>query len=168
MRLQNWHYFRKDVVGMSWLSKLANPTPKVDPQIPSIGPIPEGVPIVLLVEDEPAVRGLFAMCLRKDGYFVVEASNGSEALSIVEQVGRVDLVVTDVVMPVMKGTELAQRLREKFPSLRFIFVSGYVVHDELGPNAELLQKPFLKGDLLKRVVAILGPSANAAANGSAI
>lgn len=151
---------------MSWLSKLANPTPKPESQVPVIGPIPDGVPIVLLVEDEPAVRGLFAMCLRKDGYFVIEASNGSEALGVVEQVGRVDLVVTDVVMPVMKGTELAQRLREKFPSLRFIFVSGYVVHDELGPNAELLQKPFLKGDLLKRVVAILGPSATAAANGT--
>ena len=135
--------------------------------MPPIGNVPEGVPVVLLVEDEPAVRGLFAMCLRKDGYFVMEASNGSEALAIVEQTGRVDLVVTDVVMPVMKGTELAQRLREKFPTLRFIFVSGYVVHDELGPNAELLQKPFLKGDLLKRVVAILGPSGSASANESA-
>jgi two-component system cell cycle sensor histidine kinase/response regulator CckA len=153
---------------MSWLSKLANPTSKQEPPIPMIGPIPEGAAVVLLVEDEPAVRGLFAMCLRKDGYFVVEASNGSEALSVVEQVGRVDLVVTDVVMPVMKGTELAQRLREKFPSLRFIFVSGYVVHDELGPNAELLQKPFLKGDLLKRVVAILGPATPGSANGSEI
>lgn len=142
---------------MSWLSKLANPTPKAEPSAPPIGPIPEGVPIVLLVEDEPAVRGLFAMSLRKDGYFVIEASNGAEALTAVEEAGRVDLVVTDVVMPVMKGTELAQRLRAKFPTLRFIFVSGYVVHDELGPNAELLQKPFLKGDLLKRVVAVLGP-----------
>jgi CheY-like chemotaxis protein len=146
---------------MSWLSKLANPTPKAEPSAPPIGPIPEGVPIVLLVEDEPAVRGLFAMSLRKDGYFVIEASNGAEALTAVEEAGRVDLVVTDVVMPVMKGTELAHRLREKYPTLRFIFVSGYVVHDELGPNAELLQKPFLKGDLLKRVVAVLGPPQSA-------
>lgn len=153
---------------MSWLSKLAHPSPKAEAKIPVLGPIPDDEPIVLLVEDEPAVRGLFAMCLRKDGYFVVEASNGQEALSLVEQAGRVDLVVTDVVMPVMKGTELAQRLREKYPSLRFIFVSGYVVHDELGPNAELLQKPFLKGDLLKRVAAILGPSKAAQANGTEI
>ena len=153
---------------MSWLSKLAQPTPKAEAKLPPIGPIPEGEPIVLLVEDEPAVRGLFAMCLRKDGYFVLEASNGQEALSLIEQVGRVDLVVTDVVMPVMKGTELAQRLREKFPTLRFIFVSGYVVHDELGPNAELLQKPFLKGDLLKRVVAVLGPAKAPKANGTEI
>ncbi len=153
---------------MSWLSKLAQSAPKAEAPIPPLGAIPEGEPIVLLVEDEPAVRGLFAMCLRKDGYFVMEASNGAEALAIVEQVGRVDLVVTDVVMPIMKGPELAQRLREKFPTLRFIFVSGYVVHDELGPNAELLQKPFLKGDLLKRVVAVLGPSATVPDNGSEI
>ena len=153
---------------MSWLSKLSQPAPKPESKMPLVAPVPDGVPIVLLVEDEPAVRGLFAMCLRKDGYFVMEASNGAEALNIVEQTGRVDLVVTDVVMPIMKGTELAHRLREKFPTLRFIFVSGYVVHDELGPNAELLQKPFLKGDLLKRVVAILGPAADATANGSEI
>lgn len=153
---------------MSWLSKLAQPAPKAESKAPPIGLIPDGVPIVLLVEDEPAVRGLFAMCLRKDGYFVVEASNGAEALAVIEQTGRVDLVVTDVVMPVMKGTELAQRLREKFPALRFIFVSGYVVHDELGPNAELLQKPFLKGDLLKRVLAILGPAVQPSPNGSEI
>lgn len=153
---------------MSWLSKLAQPAPKAESPIPPIGVIPENTPIVLLVEDEPAVRGLFAMCLRKDGYFVLEASNGAEALAIIEQTGRVDLVVTDVVMPVMKGTELAQRLREKFPTLRFIFVSGYVVHDELGPNAELLQKPFLKGDLLKRVVAVLGPASTGTANESGI
>jgi len=151
---------------MSWFSKLSHPAPKAEPAMPLVGTVPEGVPVVLLVEDEPAVRGLFAMCLRKDGYFVMEASNGSEALAIVEQTGRVDLVVTDVVMPVMKGTELAQRLREKFPTLRFIFVSGYVVHDELGPNAELLQKPFLKGDLLKRVVAVLGPAGPASTHGS--
>lgn len=153
---------------MSWLSKLAQPAPKAEAKVPPIGPIPDGVPIVLLVEDEPAVRGLFAMCLRKDGYFVVEASNGAEALAIIEQTGRVDLVVTDVVMPVMKGTELAQRLREQFPTLRFIFVSGYVVHDELGPNAELLQKPFLKGDLLKRVVAVLSPAIQPVPNDSEI
>jgi len=97
-------------------------------------PIPADAAIILLVEDEPAVRGLFALSLRKDGYFVLEASNGAEALTIVEQAGRVDLVVTDVVMPIMKGTELAARLRETYPDLRFIFVSGYVIHDNLAPD----------------------------------
>jgi two-component system cell cycle sensor histidine kinase/response regulator CckA len=121
-------------------------------------PIPADGAVILLVEDEPAVRGLFALSLRKDGYFVLEASNGAEALNIVEQAGRVDLVVTDVVMPVMKGTELAVRLREKYPDLRFIFVSGYVVHENLGPNAVLLQKPFVRQDLVKKVSDVLGPA----------
>lgn len=120
--------------------------------------IPDDGAVILLVEDEPAVRGLFALSLRKDGYFVLEASNGAEALAVVERAGRVNLVVTDVVMPIMKGTELAARLRESYPHLRFIFVSGYVVHDNLGPNAVLLQKPFVRGDLLKKVTEILGPA----------
>ena len=120
--------------------------------------IPDDGAVILLVEDEPAVRGLFAVSLRKDGYFVLEASNGAEALAVVEQAGRVDLVVTDVVMPIMKGTELAARLRETYPKLRFIFVSGYVIHDNLGPNAVLLQKPFVRGDLLRKVVDVLGPA----------
>jgi two-component system cell cycle sensor histidine kinase/response regulator CckA len=143
---------------MSWLSKLSG-TPKAPaPDMPPVGPVPVDARVVLLVEDEPAVRGLFATSLRRDGYFVIEASNGAEALSAVEQAGRVDLVVTDVVMPVMKGTELATKLRERYPDLRFIFVSGYVIQDELGPNAELLQKPFVRQDLISRVVAILGPA----------
>jgi len=121
-------------------------------------PIPADAAIILLVEDEPAVRGLFALSLRKDGYFVLEASNGAEALTIVEQAGRVDLVVTDVVMPIMKGTELAARLRETYPDLRFIFVSGYVIHDNLGPNSVLLQKPFVRQDLVRKVADILGPA----------
>ncbi len=120
--------------------------------------IPADAAIILLVEDEPAVRGLFALSLRKDGYFVLEASNGAEALAVVEQAGRVDLVVTDVVMPVMKGTELAARLRETYPELRFIFVSGYVIHDNLGPNSVLLQKPFVRQDLVRKVADILGPA----------
>lgn len=121
-------------------------------------PIPANVPAILLVEDEPAVRGLFALSLRKEGYHVMEASNGAEALAVVEQAGRVDLVVTDVVMPIMKGTELAARLRETHPGLQFIFVSGYVVHDHLGPNSVLLQKPFVRQDLVRKVAEVLGPA----------
>ncbi len=146
---------------MSWLPKFSQAPrpPAADEEMPpTIGQIPDDTAIILLVEDEPAVRGLFALSLRKDGYFVLEASNGAEALAVVEQAGRVDLVVTDVVMPIMKGTELAARLRETYPDLRFIFVSGYVVHDNLGPNAVLLNKPFLRQELVKKVVDVLGPA----------
>ena len=114
--------------------------------------------VILLVEDEPAVRGLFALSLKKDGYQVLEASNGAEALAVVEKTERVDLVVTDVVMPIMKGTELATRLREHHPELKFVFVSGYVIHENLGPNAVLLQKPFVRQELLRKVAEVLGRS----------
>lgn len=120
--------------------------------------IPDDAAVILLVEDEPAIRGLFALSLRKEGYYVIEASNGAEALAVVEQSGRVDLVVTDVVMPIMNGTELAARLRETYPNLCFIFVSGYVVHDNLGPNAVLLQKPFVRQELVTKVADVLGPA----------
>ncbi len=120
---------------------------------------PVDAAVILLVEDEPAVRGLFALSLRKDGYQVLEASNGAEALAVVERAGRVDLVVTDVVMPIMKGTELAVRLRELHPELRFIFVSGYVIHENLGPNAVLLQKPFVRQELVRKVAEVLGRTA---------
>lgn len=69
-----------------------------------------------------------------------------------------DLVVTDVMMPVMRGPELAARMREQFPDLPFVFVSGYLVSDELGPNAHVLAKPFVRGDLVKLVQDIIGPA----------
>ena len=121
-------------------------------------PKPDDPIVILLVEDEPAVRGLFALSLKKDGYQVLEASNGAEALAVVEKTERVDLVVTDVVMPIMKGTELAARLREHHPDLKFVFVSGYVIHENLGPNAVLLQKPFVRQELLRKVAEVLGRS----------
>jgi CheY-like chemotaxis protein len=138
---------------MSWLNRATKSADRSAVAIPEASP---DAPVVMLVEDEPAVRGLFAMSLRRDGYHVIEASNGAEALVVFEQAPRVDLVVTDVVMPIMKGTELARRLRERKPDQRFLFVTGYVLHEELGPNAELLQKPFVRQELVRRVTGIVG------------
>ena len=108
-------------------------------------------------DDEPAQRQLFAFALRREGYCVLEARNGAEALFMVEQAGRVDLVVTDIVMPVMKGPELATRLRDRFPGVNVVFVSGFVVTEELGQNAHVMEKPFVRQDLLKRVHDLVGP-----------
>ncbi len=124
---------------------------------PVVGPIPPDATIVLLVEDEPAVRNLFSLALRREGYFVLEARHGAEALAVAAQVDHIDLVVTDIVMPIMKGPELAARLRERFPDMRFVFVSGYLVSDDLGPNAHMLAKPFLRQDLVKKVFDVIGP-----------
>lgn len=124
---------------------------------PAVGPIPPGATIVLLVDDEPAVRNLFALALSREGYHIIEAGNGAEALQVAAQLDNIDLVVTDIVMPVMKGPELAARLRERFPTLPFVFVSGYLVSDDLGANAHMLAKPFVRQDLVKKVRDVIGP-----------
>lgn len=135
-------------------SSTTTPKPE-DP--PAVGPVPPGATVVLLVDDEPAVRHLFALSLSREGYHVVEAGNGAEALQIAAQLDAIDLVVTDIVMPVMKGPELAARLRERLPNLPFVFVSGYLVSDDLGPNAHMLAKPFVRQDLVKKVQDVIGP-----------
>jgi two-component system cell cycle sensor histidine kinase/response regulator CckA len=134
----------------------ATATPKPDGGN-TIGPIPPGATVVLLVDDEPAVRNLFALALTREGYHVIEAGNGAEALEVAKQLETIDLVVTDIVMPVMKGPELAMRLRERFPDLKFVFVSGYLVSDDLGPNSHMLAKPFVRQDLVKKVLEVVGP-----------
>jgi two-component system cell cycle sensor histidine kinase/response regulator CckA len=118
---------------------------------------PANATVVLMVDDEPAQRQLFAFALRREGYWVLEARNGAEALDLAERAGRVDMVVSDVMMPVMKGPEMAARLRERFPGVQVLFVSGFLMGDELGPNVRVMQKPFVRKDLLKNVFEIIGP-----------
>ncbi|HEY5280803.1 MAG TPA: response regulator [Pseudolabrys sp.] len=80
---------------------------------------------ILLVEDEEGLRALNARGLSSRGYTVLEASNGVEAIEVLEREGRVDLVVSDVVMPEMDGPSLLKELRRREPELKVIFVSGY-------------------------------------------
>src|SRR4051794_30912967 len=80
---------------------------------------------IFVVEDEDIVRRVAVRALRKSGYTVHEASNGAEALDRFDQVGAVDLLLTDVVMPGMNGQELANHLRERHPALLVLFMSGY-------------------------------------------
>ena len=81
---------------------------------------------ILLVEDEDGLRALNARGLASRGYTVLEAGNGVEAIDVLEKAdGQVDLVVSDVVMPEMDGPTLLRELRNRNPSLKIIFVSGY-------------------------------------------
>ena len=114
---------------------------------------------ILLVEDEPAVKGLFSQALNREGYTVHEARNGVEALDVVKGIGHIDVLVTDVVMPYMKGPELARQLLAKQPDLKVIFVSGYVAPGDLGPHEALLQKPFVRQQLIDKVKEVLGEPA---------
>jgi DNA-binding response OmpR family regulator len=107
-----------------------------------------GVGTVLLVEDEPALRFLAAAELKKLGYTVLEAENGIKALIIPEvRAGKVDIVIADVVMPLMGGPALIDDLRAKGGNFVAILMTGYTeasVLDRLtlGSDTALLQKPF--------------------------
>ena len=92
---------------------------------------------VLLVEDEPLVRELAVATLREKGYTVVEAVNGKEGLRMAwEHDGKIDLVLTDVVMPVMGGKEMADALRTSHPHTKILFTSGYS-QDAMGHHGVL-------------------------------
>ena len=130
-----------------------------------------GAEVILLVEDDDAVRRVVRRILDSGGYEVIEASNGREALGIVEHRGEsFDLVVTDAVMPRLGGPELARSLRRESPGLRVLFMSGYAFDDigcggdEYGGSA-FLGKPFSPGELLGRVRDLLDDTGMATAGG---
>jgi len=116
---------------------------------------------VLLAEDEPMLRGMLTRMLGRLGYHVIEAGNGEEALRRArEHKGPIHLLLTDVVMPLMSGWELAERLREVRPETRAIFMSGYADGVPLGESmrekgAMVLAKPFDESDLARRVREVL-------------
>ncbi|MBI3790755.1 MAG: response regulator [Gemmatimonadetes bacterium] len=116
---------------------------------------------VLVVEDHPQVRRAVTSMLRRAGYALLEAGDGDEALAAsAAHRGRIDLVVTDIVMPRMNGRVLAERLRAQRPDLRVIFMSGYtediVVHQGvLDSGVDFIQKPVTADVLLPRVRAVL-------------
>ena len=111
---------------------------------------------ILLVEDEPAVRQLFAQALIRAGYVVHEARNGQEAMKVFEQHGdAIDLLLTDMRMPYMGGAELAHQLRARRRSLKLLCISGYPGNLDADLASDFLAKPFSRDDLLKKVREVL-------------
>ena len=127
-----------------------------------------GTETVLLVEDEGSVRSLAQLVLQFHGYTVVAASNGIEAMQTVEKYrGRIDLLVTDVVMPEMDGPDLAGALRSRFVQMKVLFLSGYtndavVRHGILHEEVAFLQKPFSPLALARKVREVLNQPGAAA------
>jgi signal transduction histidine kinase len=123
--------------------------------------LPGGTETLLLVEDEAAVRSSARRLLERQGYTVLEARHGGDALRIVEESGRqIDLVVTDLVMPEMGGKELAERLRAHRPGLKVLFMSGYTekviaAGGVMPPNTGFVEKPFTVEQLMRRLREIL-------------
>jgi PAS domain S-box-containing protein len=123
--------------------------------------LPYGTETVLLVEDEPTVRLLIRDTLRLFGYTVLEARHGFEAQLIGSQRrDRIDLLVTDVVMPQMSGRELADGLMRMYPGVKVLYMSGYtenamIDHGVLSSGSAFLQKPFTPEVLARKVREIL-------------
>ena len=122
---------------------------------------------VLVVEDEDGLRGLVERMLRNAGYTVLVAENGAEALALFDQLdGKVDLLVTDVVMPQMSGCELAERLVRGKPTLKVLYMSGYTDeiidrHGVLKDGLRLIGKPFTAADMSRKVRKVLDEGAAA-------
>jgi signal transduction histidine kinase/ActR/RegA family two-component response regulator len=115
-----------------------------------------GSETVLIVEDDEEVRSLASDFLRGAGYQVLTAQDGKEALEISERMGSaIQLLLADVVMPKMRGPELARRLRARFPEIKIVFMSGYLDQDtsreEILQEASVLQKPFSRDALLRQI-----------------
>jgi CheY-like chemotaxis protein len=119
--------------------------------------------VILIVEDEADVRQLLQFILKRAGFSTLTARDGGEALALVgQQEGRVDLVLADVMMPVLDGPSLARRLAVDWPTLPVLFMTGYPasVLASLGvlpEHAPRIEKPFRIRDLVTRVLEAMGP-----------
>ncbi len=129
---------------------------------PAEAVIPRGRETILLVEDEPGILRVTRRMLERQGYQVLGAAGPAEALRLGgAHAGRIDLLLTDVVMPELHGPDLADRLRALRPGLRCLFMSGHpadLVADQgvLGKDVHFLQKPFAAADLAAAVRQALG------------
>jgi len=111
---------------------------------------------VLLVEDDDSLRALTERILYRKGYTVLSAATAAEALRLAATPARIDLLLTDVVMPDSSGWALGEQIRAQAPDQKIIYMSGYS-HEVLeqglaaGSSFKLLQKPFTRVDLLKTI-----------------
>ena len=113
--------------------------------------------MILLVEDEAITRNAFADALRREGHQVIEAADGVQALSLVDHC-RVDLVITDLVMPRLNGFELVGKIRSKWPQIPILIISAHISQDAeriSDGNAEFMYKPIDPPDLIATVRRLL-------------
>jgi two-component system, cell cycle sensor histidine kinase and response regulator CckA len=128
-----------------------------DAETPEGGNLPQR-PLVLLVEDEASLRQMTALVLRRLGYRVQEASSGEEALDLAQHnPDKIDLLMTDVLMPGMSGRALAEVLRSRDAGLKVLFLSGRTVGRQSVEHTEtaFLQKPFTVDAVSKKIREVL-------------
>ncbi len=129
---------------------------------------PGGNETILVVEDQEAVRNLVVHTLRQQGYRVLEAAHGPDALAVADRHPEpIHLMLSDVVMPRMKGNEVAARLKPLRPEMRVLFMSGYAEEiaanpGGLGPDFAYIAKPFSPDALIRRIREVLGAKPHSA------
>jgi PAS domain S-box-containing protein len=158
-----------------YFPRLAGPAAGGPAPLPAL--VAGGSETILLVEDDEQVRSLARQVLEQKGYRIVDARTPGEALARAGGAERIDLLVTDVIMPEMTGPVLARRLRESHPETRVLYVSGYAA-DAIGrpragdPRLALLQKPFTVNTLAAKVREVLdtrpGDSGQTGPSGGAV
>jgi two-component system cell cycle sensor histidine kinase/response regulator CckA len=124
---------------------------------PAMAPAGTGSETILIVEDEAPLRSLLRAVLQMNGYKVLEAHNGQEALGLIQLHSQpIHLIISDVIMPKMGGRELSDHLAQTHPHIKILAVSGYTDdaifrHGMLQPGAAFLQKPFTPSALLRKI-----------------
>ncbi len=120
-------------------------------------------PTILLVEDQKGPRELTRQTLMEQGYTVLFAADGDAALRVCQQhLGQIHVLVADVIMPGMSGTQLAGRIRALRPKIQVLLISGLIpetmVRSEISAGAAFLPKPFSSAQLLAKIQELLGPT----------
>ena len=119
--------------------------------------MPTGNETILIVEDDPDVRGFLSTALSVLGYNIIEAEDGPTSFSVMEEIGEIDLLLTDVVLPRgIDGREIAEEARHRYPEIKVLFTSGYtenaiIHHGRLDDGVEILSKPYTRQTLAQRV-----------------
>jgi CheY-like chemotaxis protein len=130
--------------------------PRAKNALPEKLPAPRGHETILLAEDEAGIRAMTRAYLEGLGYWVLEAANGTDAITLSREYrGVIDLVLTDVMMPGVRGDAVVKAIRQDRPGIQAIFISGFADGTSTDRSLEILEKPFEFPDLAHRIRTLL-------------
>jgi CheY-like chemotaxis protein len=167
VRASGGHVRVSSEVGRGTLFQIYFPRVATPPTPQRVEPVVEasrtGMETILVAEDQPDLRWMICQFLQQLGYSVLEAKDGADAVALAEQYkGEIDVLLTDIVMPHVRGSEVARRLVASRPDLKVIFMSGYTEGEfgaapgeTRGPETTLLQKPFELNSLALKIREVL-------------
>lgn len=151
---------RDELTALDWrIERLTEELKSID-TVTGENPVPK---VILVVDDNDELRTFIRHALELSDYSVLEAADGESALAILEKATAIDLVLSDVMLPVMKGPEIVNKVRDKFPEVKVIFMSGYIVEGIVNQDVEqivssgqnFLTKPFPTRKMLETIQEVL-------------